>query len=134
MAGFALAVPAQPAGSRPHRHPDRLGQSASCPLRPLLEILWIARHRLPVGAFMLNDNPGAQFARKVLDSGHGLVRLRAIGVVGRNVPRRTAAARIPKIAGEDDGTILRQMDRSEEQTYELQSLMRISYAVFCLKK
>src|SRR3546814_5097582 len=25
-------------------------------------------------------------------------------------------------------------DRSEEHTYELQSLMRISYAVFCLKK
>src|SRR3546814_3207693 len=27
-----------------------------------------------------------------------------------------------------------QADRSEEQTSELQSLMRISYAVFCLKK
>src|SRR3546814_8344166 len=26
------------------------------------------------------------------------------------------------------------MTRSEEHTYELQSLMRISYAVFCLKK
>src|SRR3546814_9915693 len=26
------------------------------------------------------------------------------------------------------------MGRSEEHTYELQSLMRISYAVFCLKK
>src|SRR3546814_3885669 len=26
------------------------------------------------------------------------------------------------------------MDRSEEHTYELQSLMRNSYAVFCLKK
>src|SRR3546814_4584946 len=26
------------------------------------------------------------------------------------------------------------VDRSEEQTSELQSLMRISYAVFCLKK
>src|SRR3546814_4077187 len=26
------------------------------------------------------------------------------------------------------------LDRSEEQTSELQSLMRISYAVFCLKK
>src|SRR3546814_2373401 len=26
------------------------------------------------------------------------------------------------------------MERSEEHTYELQSLMRISYAVFCLKK
>src|SRR3546814_2979472 len=28
----------------------------------------------------------------------------------------------------------RQVERSEEQTSELQSLMRISYAVFCLKK
>src|SRR3546814_4189880 len=28
----------------------------------------------------------------------------------------------------------RQIDRSEEHTSELQSLMRISYAVFCLKK
>src|SRR3546814_3215851 len=27
-----------------------------------------------------------------------------------------------------------QLHRSEEHTYELQSLMRISYAVFCLKK
>src|SRR3546814_3884363 len=30
--------------------------------------------------------------------------------------------------------ILAQMGRSEEHTSELQSLMRISYAVFCLKK
>src|SRR3546814_1076869 len=29
---------------------------------------------------------------------------------------------------------LRHLDRSEEHTSELQSLMRISYAVFCLKK
>src|SRR3546814_4430694 len=29
---------------------------------------------------------------------------------------------------------LRSLDRSEEHTSELQSLMRISYAVFCLKK
>src|SRR3546814_5595128 len=32
----------------------------------------------------------------------------------------------------DDGLIT--VDRSEEHTSELQSLMRISYAVFCLKK
>src|SRR3546814_1108579 len=33
------------------------------------------------------------------------------------------------------GSVLqRQSDRSEEHTSELQSLMRISYAVFCLKK
>src|SRR3546814_1724568 len=30
--------------------------------------------------------------------------------------------------------IATQLERSEEHTYELQSLMRISYAVFCLKK
>src|SRR3546814_10654176 len=33
-----------------------------------------------------------------------------------------------------DGNELRVIDRSEEHTSELQSLMRISYAVFCLKK
>src|SRR3546814_4663575 len=32
------------------------------------------------------------------------------------------------------GDILVQVPRSEEHTSELQSLMRISYAVFCLKK
>src|SRR3546814_7084163 len=30
--------------------------------------------------------------------------------------------------------LVEQVDRSEEHTSELQSLMRISYAVFCLKK
>src|SRR3546814_2479928 len=33
-----------------------------------------------------------------------------------------------------DGEIVCDADRSEEHTSELQSLMRISYAVFCLKK
>src|SRR3546814_10854160 len=32
------------------------------------------------------------------------------------------------------GRVLQHRDRSEEHTYELQSLMRNSYAVFCLKK
>src|SRR3546814_2823973 len=34
----------------------------------------------------------------------------------------------------DSGSIRRPVARSEEHTSELQSLMRISYAVFCLKK
>src|SRR3546814_7673845 len=39
------------------------------------------------------------------------------------------------IAGVDDSfAVLSGEDRSEEHTSELQSLMRISYAVFCLKK
>src|SRR3546814_9255358 len=36
--------------------------------------------------------------------------------------------------GETRGTVVGDLTRSEEHTSELQSLMRISYAVFCLKK
>src|SRR3546814_5816523 len=35
---------------------------------------------------------------------------------------------------EMDNALIAQMQRSEEHTSELKSLMRISYAVFCLKK
>src|SRR3546814_20331048 len=38
-----------------------------------------------------------------------------------------------RLAGKRD-TLGKGLDRSEEHTSELQSLMRISYAVFCLKK
>src|SRR3546814_4363424 len=39
----------------------------------------------------------------------------------------------PKDANQDS-SLRRSISRSEEHTSELQSLMRISYAVFCLKK
>src|SRR3546814_10480168 len=48
-------------------------------------------------------------------------------VVGQ--PVRVVTAAIAASAGGHGGTV-----RSEEHTSELQSLMRISYAVFCLKK
>src|SRR3546814_2366765 len=38
------------------------------------------------------------------------------------------------LGGSEDVDVGRQAVRSEEHTSELQSLMRISYAVFCLKK
>src|SRR3546814_3057936 len=38
------------------------------------------------------------------------------------------------LAGSEEGQACRAEIRSEEHTSELQSLMRISYAVFCLKK
>src|SRR3546814_1933438 len=44
---------------------------------------------------------------------------------------------IPGVAGQGGPGAMgggRRRDRSEEHTSELQSLMRISYAVFCLKK
>src|SRR3546814_2716143 len=46
----------------------------------------------------------------------------------RALRRSTGAARPRRLPA------LRQGPRSEEHTSELQSLMRISYAVFCLKK
>src|SRR3546814_3446835 len=49
---------------------------------------------------------------------------------------RSAAARIRRLPGSviRQTPLLRGVPRSEEHTSELQSLMRISYAVFCLKK
>src|SRR3546814_4402786 len=59
-----------------------------------------------------------------LDRGAGLVRLDGgVDDIGRSVFQRLEAAAGTRCAL-----------RSEEHTSELQSLMRISYAVFCLKK
>src|SRR3546814_5157983 len=46
-----------------------------------------------------------------------------------------AGRRVAYISGEEsDGQVRLRAQRSEEHTSELQSIMRISYAVFCLKK
>src|SRR3546814_10187046 len=47
----------------------------------------------------------------------------------RAAPRKASFPAVPQQATERSA-----MQRSEEHTSELQSLMRISYAVFCLKK
>src|SRR3546814_1324496 len=54
----------------------------------------------------------------------------ARSAAGRARPARGLAHRQP----EEEGTRRDGRGRSEEHTSELQSLMRISYAVFCLKK
>src|SRR3546814_3154843 len=63
-----------------------------------------------------------------------------MGAIDKAVDDRHAERRVAK---NDGYVLLRQLDasevsdddlRSEEHTSELQSLMRISYAVFCLKK
>src|SRR3546814_3456377 len=66
-----------------------------------------------------------------------LFRSRADGDAGVRWRRRErdqgdAASRGPARVGPDDA-VRRALRRSEEHTSELQSLMRISYAVFCLK-
>src|SRR3546814_4919062 len=49
-------------------------------------------------------------------------------------PRARACATRGQVHDIDVLHMLEREDRSEEHTSELQSLMRISYAVFCLKK
>src|SRR3546814_7821800 len=63
---------------------------------------------------------------------------------GQNVPAWTwlaewswccrSSATMAEMAATAAGSLLPRLARSEEHTSELQSLMRISYAVFCLKK
>src|SRR3546814_5963461 len=80
------------------------------------------------------------------DAGGHHHRLHSDDVRFRADPRIRALAVRPVRAGGDreldraanrpahDRAVARSADRSEEHTSELQSLMRISYAVFCLKK
>src|SRR3546814_5105187 len=64
-----------------------------------------------------------------------LDRTTLAGAIARRYLKRRRArdAVLPReLLGDPDWEML--LDRSEEHTSELQSLMRISYAVFCLKK
>src|SRR3546814_4207797 len=71
------------------------------------------------------------------DIGQGIVRRHILAIH----PNDDVASLYPRLGGgfarynltDEFATILGQA-RSEEHTSELQSLMRISYAVFCLKK
>src|SRR3546814_4150831 len=59
----------------------------------------------------------------------------SLGVVAFLVPATILGLGIgPAVAMHEGSTLLVEFNRSEEHTSELQSLMRISYAVFCLKK
>src|SRR3546814_6199269 len=75
-----------------------------------------------LGALLLRPL-GARFHEALLVD---LLRRRRAGRhrAGRRAAGRGGGARCPRALGR----------RSEEHTSELQSLMRISYAVFCLKK
>src|SRR3546814_9586425 len=66
------------------------------------------------------------------DEGAGLTKLQLVDEGGaRNVAEHHRIALAPR---RGDGVDVGIDGRSEEHTSELQSLMRISYAVFCLKK
>src|SRR3546814_2348508 len=73
----------------------------------------------------------AEFQACVVIKGQGLHRNRAPAGLVSNVETRDFHWRNCGLASSEGE---RRRQRSEEHTSELQSLMRISYAVFCLKK
>src|SRR3546814_6266224 len=76
---------------------------------------------------------GAASSFELLREDGGL-RLRFVGAwTTRELARHDAALRRLDLQGAR-AVAVELGDRSEEHTSELQSLMRISYAVFCLKK
>src|SRR3546814_8973604 len=88
-----------------------------------------------VGGFQIGADVTADMTRAKIDSGPYVPRippLRILGGIEANGERLDARA---EVEWTDDQTRIAAFEtRSEEHTSELQSLMRISYAVFCLKK
>src|SRR3546814_5515299 len=93
-----------------------VGDEAAAPPRPGMAEL------CPV----IDASGGAPFQRHIVDVGDGDSATRLIYVA--DIHARSAIGRLCCPCR------FRGQQRSEEHTSELQSLMRISYAVFCLKK
>src|SRR3546814_3198329 len=82
------------------------------------------------GAVALAHGAGPDAAGDAADD--GVLGVHAVGEEERQVGREVVDLHPARQVVLDDGEAVAQ--RSEEHTSELQSLMRISYAVFCLKK
>src|SRR3546814_8947399 len=83
------------------------------------------------------------FGTRKAHQANGILTDQHFRVDGAGLPRPSQRSQRPRRCADqithalhvDDGVIgSRAIQRSEEHTSELQSLMRISYAVFCLKK
>src|SRR3546814_1116314 len=72
------------------------------------------------------------FIRRTRDLGFSIDQIRMLLSLSDDASRDCAT--VDAIASAHLAEIERKLIRSEEHTSELQSLMRISYAVFCLKK
>src|SRR3546814_7602890 len=85
----------------------------------------------------MSDADSDEF-NELLLAGLGRFALRGARIIKSISGNRDTAARITPAKIEDFSKALDELDalrnRSEEHTSELQSLMRISYAVSCLKK
>src|SRR3546814_10690571 len=80
------------------------------------------------------DSRSKRLLKTVLEQHHARSRDRHWQVVDRGVWSRVTRRRAAGWRSSVSRVSLYRLHRSEEHTSELQSLMRISYAVFCLKK
>src|SRR3546814_4533598 len=97
------------------------------------------KHNMMVGE-MTSERVKHTIGRAVAPQGDGMV----MAVKGRDlvngrpsevsVSEAEVAEALAEPVGQIVGAVRAALERSEEHTSELQSLMRISYAVFCLKK
>src|SRR3546814_2700972 len=76
----------------------------------------------------------AKTARVIGDIIHDSLAIEAGAFIEGNIKRLEGAGRTSTVSSAGVSTASSGAARSEEHTSELQSLMRISYAVFCLKK
>src|SRR3546814_1166747 len=95
---------------------------------------------MPLLGRLLRDLHAASMARTLsIMVGSGLPIMEGLSITARTVHNRVlrAATESMVAAIREGGSLsqaMRRADRSEEHTSELQSLMRIQYAAFCLKK
>src|SRR3546814_1844711 len=80
------------------------------------------------------DNIGVEVAAKLVRYSDNGSTLSAVNFPEVTLPGHAGSRRLLHIHRNVPGVLSQVNERSEEHTSELQSLMRISYAVFCLKK
>src|SRR3546814_3991637 len=91
----------------------------------------------PYTTLFRSAGAAAAARRRLAGAAHRVEAVRALGDARHDLALGDAVAAADfRIVGKrrNGGLRVRRAPRSEEHTSELQSLMRISYAVFCLKK
>src|SRR3546814_6666142 len=90
---------------------------------------------LPYPTLFRSDGAYRLHHRRHSGARHGQGEARAVGLeIATDRPELPRCADPRRMQDRDHARFDLQEGRSEEHTSELQSLMRISYAVFCLKK